>query len=71
MSKHFPIIIEHDEDGVYIVECPLVQGCRSYGYTIYEAMENIQDTIAVCRAEEELETLRGYVEVRESELAMA
>ena len=30
MKKHFPIIIEQDKDGVYIVECPLFKGCRSY-----------------------------------------
>lgn len=34
MKKHYPIIIEQDKDGVYIVECPLFKGCRSYGHNI-------------------------------------
>ena len=52
MTKHFPIIIEQDEDDVYIVECPLFQGCRSYGDTIDEAIKNITEAIAVCMEEE-------------------
>lgn len=34
MKKHYPVIIEQDKDGVYIVECPLFKGCRSYGHNI-------------------------------------
>jgi len=40
-----PVIIEQDEDGVFIVECPVIQGCHSYGYTLEEALENIKDAI--------------------------
>lgn len=35
----FPIQIEMDEDGFYIVSCPQIKGCRSYGSTIDEAIE--------------------------------
>lgn len=45
---HLPIIIEMDEDGVYIVSCPQLKGCRSCGETIEEAMENIKEAIALC-----------------------
>ena len=38
---HFPIIIEMDEDGYYIVSCPIFKGCHTYGETIEEALENI------------------------------
>jgi len=27
----FPVIVETDEDGYYIVSCPLFKGCHSYG----------------------------------------
>lgn len=50
-KKHFPVIVEQDEDGVYIVECPLFEGCRSYGYSIDEAMNNISEAISVCMEE--------------------
>ena len=48
MKKHFPVIIEQDKNGVYIVECPLFKGCRSYGHTIDEAVANIKEAIEVC-----------------------
>jgi predicted RNase H-like HicB family nuclease len=45
MKKQFPVIVEQDEDGVFILECPSIKGCRSYGYTIEEAMESIREAI--------------------------
>lgn len=41
----FRIVIEQDEDGVYIASCPALQGCHSQGETIDEAVENIKDAI--------------------------
>lgn len=41
----FNIVMEQDEDGVYIVSCPALQGCYSQGTTIEEAMANIKDCI--------------------------
>jgi len=41
-----------DEDGVYIVSCPLFKACRSYGESIDEAMENIKEVIEMCLEEE-------------------
>jgi len=32
---HLPIIIEIDEDGYYIVTCPLFKGCHSYGIAAF------------------------------------
>ena len=48
MPKHFPIIVEQDEDDVFIVSCPLLKGCHSYGDTLPEAMENIKEAILLC-----------------------
>ena len=41
----FRVIIERDEDGVYVVECPALPGCVSQGRTREEALKNIQDAI--------------------------
>ena len=46
--KHFPILIEQDEDNMYIVSCPSFKGCHSYGETIEEAMDNIREVIELC-----------------------
>jgi len=42
---HYRIVIEQDEDGVFIAECPALPGCVSQGKTRKEALENIQDAI--------------------------
>ncbi|WP_022853464.1 type II toxin-antitoxin system HicB family antitoxin [Thermodesulfatator atlanticus] len=49
---HLPIIIEQDEDGYYIVSCPVFKGCHSYGKTIDEALKNIREVIELCLEEE-------------------
>ncbi|MBN1291192.1 MAG: type II toxin-antitoxin system HicB family antitoxin [Candidatus Latescibacteria bacterium] len=42
----YRIVIEQDEDGMYIAECPVLPGCISQGKTRKEAIENIQDAIS-------------------------
>jgi predicted RNase H-like HicB family nuclease len=51
-SLHYPVLVEQDVDGVFIVECPVFDGCRSYGDTLDEAMVNIREVIALCRDEQ-------------------
>jgi predicted RNase H-like HicB family nuclease len=41
-------IIDRDEDGVWIVECPRIPGCVSQGETKDQALANIQDAIIAC-----------------------
>ena len=42
----YRILIEQDEDGIFIAECPALPGCVSQGATRMEAINNIQDAIA-------------------------
>jgi len=41
----FRIIIEQDEDRIFIAECPYLPGCISQGKSRKEVLENIQDAI--------------------------
>ncbi len=41
----FRILIEKDEEGVFVAECPSLPGCVSQGSTRSEALENIQDAV--------------------------
>lgn len=41
----FRVLIEPDEDGVFVAECPTLPGCISQGATRDEAMANIRDAI--------------------------
>jgi predicted RNase H-like HicB family nuclease len=46
MRKYqFTVVVERDEDGVYISSCPALQGCHSQGDTYEEAIENLRDAI--------------------------
>jgi predicted RNase H-like HicB family nuclease len=65
---HLPIIIEIDEDGYYIVSCPLFKGCHSYGKTIDEALKNIREVIDICLEETKAEELNEFVGLREMEI---
>lgn len=54
MAKYnFPIIIEKDEDGFFVAECPVFWGCYTQGKTLDEAIKNIKEVIALCLEEEE------------------
>jgi predicted RNase H-like HicB family nuclease len=42
----YRVLIEQDEDGVFVAECPTLPGCVSQGATRDEAVANIKDAIA-------------------------
>jgi antitoxin HicB len=46
----YRILIEQDENGIFVAECPSLPGCISQGKSRKQALENIQDAI------------RGYLE---------
>ena len=41
----YRIIIEQDEDGIFVAECPALPGCISDGKTREGALKNIQEAI--------------------------
>ena len=41
----YRIIIEQDEEGTFVAECPSLPGCISQGKTRDEALKNIKDAI--------------------------
>lgn len=64
-----PILIEQDEDNVYIVSCPVFKGCHSYGKTVEEALDNIKEVIEMCLEETPVETLNRFIGYREIQLS--
>jgi len=49
MKKYLlQVVVEQDEDGVYVASCPALEGCHAQGDTFEEAMENIKDVIEMC-----------------------
>jgi predicted RNase H-like HicB family nuclease len=41
----YRVLIEQDEDGVYVAEAPSLPGCISQGQTRAEALTNIREAI--------------------------
>ena len=52
-SHQLPVIIEKDEDGFYVVECPVFCGCYTQGKTLDEALKSIRKVIELCLEEKE------------------
>ncbi len=42
----YRVLIEQDEDGVYVAEVPSLPGCVSQEQTREEAVENVREAIA-------------------------
>ena len=60
-NKQFPVFVEKDEDGFFVAECPLFNGCYSQGKTLDEALKNIKEVIELCLKEKEnREILESY-----------
>ena len=56
-----PVFIEKDEDGFYVVECPVLEGCYSQGKTVDEALRNIREVIHLIAEEKNnREVLASY-----------
>jgi predicted RNase H-like HicB family nuclease len=55
-SVHFPANVEIDEDGIYIVSCPMFKACHAAGATIDEALHNLQEVIIMCLEEQSFGT---------------
>ena len=52
--NEFFVIVERDEDGMYVGEVPNLQACYSQGRTIDELMVNMREVIELCQEESEL-----------------
>ena len=44
----FTVVVERDEDGLYIASVPLLQGCYTQGETYEECLANIREVLELC-----------------------
>jgi predicted RNase H-like HicB family nuclease len=51
-GTQLPLFVEKDEDGFYVVECPLFEGCYTQGKTLDQALKNIREVIEMVLEEE-------------------
>jgi len=48
LNMKFMTVLERDEDGIWVAQCPSIPGCISQGKTREEALANIREAIAAC-----------------------
>ena len=48
MQYVFQVIVEQDEAGYYVAECPVLKACYTQGRTYEEVIERIGDVIGLC-----------------------
>jgi predicted RNase H-like HicB family nuclease len=64
----YPVTIYQDEEGWYVVECPIIPGCMSQGKTEAEALKNIQEAIQLCLEVRREKNLPLTIQSREVEV---
>ena len=62
---HLPVLVEKDEDGFFVVECPLLPRCYTQGKTLDEALKNIHEVIEMCVEEQKEEIVEQLDTIQE------
>ena len=47
-TYRYQVVIEQDEDGVFVAEIPSIRACYAQGATFEEAVSNIRDVLRMC-----------------------
>ena len=48
MMRQFDVVIERDEEGVYVASVPQLPGCHTDGVSLDELMAEIREAIELC-----------------------
>jgi len=56
-NLNYTVLIEQDEDGIYIAKVPDIPGCYTQGKNVEQAMGRVKEAIQVCLEAEELEDI--------------
>jgi predicted RNase H-like HicB family nuclease len=44
----FTVVIEQDEDGIYVASVPDIQGCHTQGKSVEEVLKRVKEAIGLC-----------------------
>lgn len=72
MKKYnFTILIEKDEDGMYIASVPALKGCHTQAKTVEEILPRIKEAIELCIEVEKQDLLQNeFVGVQQIEVVI-
>lgn len=63
-SQEFYVVIERDEDGLYVGEVTQLSACYAQGETIDELMVNIREVIELCLEDLSDEPMTEFVGIQ-------
>jgi predicted RNase H-like HicB family nuclease len=63
-QQEFYVVIEQDEDGLYVGEVPQLRACYSQGETIDELITNIKEAIELCLEDQADEQVSEFVGIQ-------
>lgn len=64
-NQTFPVILQKDETGGFVVTNPSLEGCYSQGETIEEALNNIKEATELC-----LEELKEQLDIKTQDISL-
>ncbi len=71
---HFPVIIEQDEDGIYVATVPGLRGCHTQAKKLAELDSRIREAVALCIEDESERAVElpqnKFIGVHELEIAL-
>lgn len=47
MTQEFNVVVERDEDGIYVASVPSMPGCHTQAHSLDTLMERIREAIAL------------------------
>jgi len=48
MTRVFDVVVERDEEGIYVASVPALPGCHTQARSLDELMERVREAIALC-----------------------
>ncbi|QQR76231.1 MAG: type II toxin-antitoxin system HicB family antitoxin [Holophagales bacterium] len=48
MTGVFDVVVERDEEGIYVASVPALPGCHTQAESLDQLMERIKEAIALC-----------------------
>jgi predicted RNase H-like HicB family nuclease len=72
MKKYqFPVLIEQDEDGIYVGMVPDLKGCHTQARTLSELEKRLREAIRLCLViEKETVSQNRFIGVHQLEVAV-
>ncbi len=67
-GKEFYVVIEKDEDGIYVGEVPQLKACYTQGRTLDELMDNIKEVIELCLEDQDPGEVTQFVGIHKVEV---